>query len=139
MPKVPYPYEVNGKLCKKTFAGKLLQCYKTLINNILGKKFRVGSTVTVRNFTNQPFFLRYIVNRSGKIYCGLSKFIDDSDPKAIFINPMGSPLYIENESLMSWFKAADLIYERFHAYTGFFLMGSINVKLNGLHDVLDTA
>ena len=114
------PYEVKGELSKKKFAGKLLQCYKTLINNIVGKKFRVGSTVTLRNFSNQSFYLRYIVNRSGKIYCRLSKFIDDSGPKAIFISPMGYPLYIEKQSVLSWFKGADLMYERFHGYARFF-------------------
>ena len=114
-------YEVKGKLGEKKFAGKLLQCYKTLINNIEGKKFRVCSTVTLRQFRNQPFYLRYIVKRrSGKIYCGLSRFKDDSDPKAEFVSPMGNALYIESEDVMSWFRPPDLMYERFHVHACFY-------------------
>ena len=114
------PFEVKGQLSEKNFAGKLIPCYKKLINNIACKKFRVCSTVTLRNFCNQPFYLRYIVKRSGKIWCGLNRFTDDSDPNANFISPMGTPLYIEGEELMSWFKPADIKYERFHVHACFY-------------------
>ena len=112
-------YEVKEKLGEKTFAGKLRPYYKTLINNVTGKKFRVFSTVTLRNFCNKPFFLRYIVKRSGKIYCGLSRFADYSDPRAKFTSPFGNPLYIESEDVMLWFKPAELMYERFHVHACF--------------------
>ena len=114
------PSEVKGQLNETKFAGKLLPCYKTLINNIAGKKFRVCSTVTLRNFCNDPFYLRYIVKRSGKIWCGLNRFTDDSDPNANFISPMGNPLYIEGEDVMSWYKPADIMYERFHVHACFY-------------------
>ena len=119
--KEPSPkYKVYGKLGEKKFNGKLLPSFEVVIDNVKGKKFRVFSTVTLRNFCNQPFYLRYIVKRSGKIWCGLNRFTDDSDPNANCISPMGNPLYIEGEDVMSWYKPADIMYERFHVHACFY-------------------
>ena len=113
-------YKVYGKLGEKIFNGKLLPSFEVVIDDVEGKKFRVFSTVTLQNFCNQPFYLRYIVKRSGKIWCGLNRFTDDSDPNANFVSPMGTPLYIEGEDVMSWFKPADIMYERFHVHACFY-------------------
>ena len=114
------PFEVKGQLSEKKFAGKLLPCYKMLINNIACKKFMICSTVSIRHIDHQPYYLRYIIKRSGKIWCGLNRFTDDSDPNANFVSPMGTPLYIEGEDVMSWFKPADIMYERFHVHACFY-------------------
>ena len=80
-------------------------------------KFKVGSAVTCRRDDFKAYFLRYIIRKpSGRIYCGLSRFTSDADPRDPFMPPFGSPFYIEDVESLVWVKPVELKFERFHVH-----------------------